>query len=134
VLRKHQDTPDDLEHLSEKTVDAFFHVHKNLGSGYPDKVYESALCLELNRRSLSFEKQKIIKIFYPPNIILDPEYRPDLVVEGKIIVELKCVETVLPVHQAQLYSYMKMMGLPLGFLVNFNVSLITDGIRRQHMK
>lgn len=134
MLRKYQDIPDDLELLSEKAVDAFFHVHKNLGPGYPEKVYESALCLELGKRSLSFERQKAIRIIYPPDAVLDPEYRLDLVVEGKIIVEIKCVETILPVHQAQLYAYMKMTCLPLGFLVNFNVPLIKDGIRRQYMK
>lgn len=134
MLRKYQDIPDDLELLSEKAVDAFFHVHKNLGPGYPEKVYESALCLELGKRSLSFERQKAIRIIYPPDTVLDPEYRLDLVVEEKIIVEIKCVETILPVHQAQLYAYMKMTRLPLGFLVNFNVPLIKDGIRRQYMK
>ncbi len=134
MLNKYKDLPDDLDVLAEKTVDAVFHVHKNLGPGYPEKVYEFALCLELEKRDLSFEQQKIIKVVYPPDIILDPEYRLDLVIEDEIILELKCVDTILPVHQAQLYSYMKMAGFRLGFLVNFNVPLIKDGIRRQCMK
>lgn len=134
MLNKFQDLSDDLEALAEKVVDSIFHVHKNLGPGYPERVYESALCIELVRRGLGFEKQKIIKIVYPPDIILDPEYRLDLVIEDKIVLELKCVETILPVHQAQLYSYMKMSGVALGFLVNFNVPLIKEGIRRQYIK
>lgn len=134
MLNKYKDLPDDLDALAEKTVDAVFHVHKNLGPGYPERVYEAALCLELEKRNFSFDRQKIIRVVYPPNIILDPEYRLDLVIEDKIIVELKCVDAILPVHQAQLYSYMKMADIRLGFLVNFNVSLIKDGIRRQCIK
>jgi len=134
VLRKYDDLANDLDALAEKTVDAVFHVHRNLGPGYPERVYESALCLELQKRNLSFEKQKIIKVIYPPNIVLDPEYRLDLVVENQIILELKCVEKIMPVHQAQLYSYMKMADISLGLLVNFNVPLIKDGIKRQCIK
>lgn len=134
VLLKYKDLPDDLDALAEKVVDAVFHVHKNLGPGYPEKIYESALCLELDKRELSFEKQKVIKVVYPLNIVLDPEYRLDLIVEEKLILELKCVDTVLPVHQAQLYSYMRMARIPLGFLINFNVPLIKDGIKRQCLK
>lgn len=134
VLNKYKDLPDDLDALAEKTVDAVFHVHKNLGPGYPERIYESALCLELGKRNLAFERQKIIKVIYPPDIVLDPEYRLDLVLEDKVIVEIKCVDAVLPVHQAQLYSYMKMTGIHLGLLVNFNVPLIKDGIKRLCVK
>lgn len=134
MLTKYQDLASALDLLAEKTVDSVFHVHKNLGPGYPERVYESAVCLELQKRSISFEKQKTIKVIYPPDIILDPEYRLDLVVENQIILELKCVDQILPVHQAQLYSYMKMAKLNLGFLINFNVPLIKDGIKRQHIK
>ena len=134
MLNKHSDLTDDAEVLAKDVVDCFFSVHKNLGPGYPERIYESALCYELEKRSLSFEKQKIIKVIYPPNIVLDPEYRLDIVVEDQIILELKCVEKILPVHQAQLYSYMKMSDVQLGFLVNFNVPLIKDGIKRQVIK
>ncbi len=134
MLRKYQDIALNLDALAEKTVDAIFHVHKNLGAGYPERIYEAALGLELEKRHLSFERQKLIKVIYPPNVILDPEYRLDLVVENKIILELKCVEKISPVHQAQLYSYMKMASISLGFLVNFNVPLIKDGIKRQYIK
>ena len=134
MLVKHKDNPADLEELAEKIVDCIFQVHKNLGPGYPERVYEAALCIELEKKALSFEKQKIIKVMYPPNIVLDPEYRLDLVIEESVILELKCVEAILPVHQAQLYSYMRMSRIGLGFLVNFNVPLIKDGIKRQYMK
>ncbi len=133
MLAQYKDVSTDLDILAEKTVDSVFHVHKNLGPGYPERVYESALCHELKKRELIFEKQKAIKIIHPPDIILDPEYRLDLVIEGRIILELKCVEKLLPVHQAQLYSYMKMSNITLRFLVNFNVPLIKDGIKRQYL-
>ena len=80
----YNDLSDDLNLLSEKVVDAVFHVHKNLGAGYPERVYESALTIDLEKRQLTFEKQKILKVIYPPNIVLDPEYRLDLVVEDGI--------------------------------------------------
>jgi len=134
LLKKHADLSDDIEDMAEKVVDAAYHVHKNLGAGFPERVYESALCVELEKRFLQFDKQKIIKVIYPPDIVLDPEYRLDLVVEDEIILELKCVEKILPVHQAQLYSYMRMSGIKLGFLLNFNVPLIKDGIKRQCIK
>lgn len=134
MLKKHADLSDDIEDMAEKVVDAAYHVHKNLGAGFPERVYESALCVELEKRFLQFDKQKIIKVIYPPDIVLDPEYRLDLVVEDEIILELKCVEKILPVHQAQLYSYMRMSGIKLGFLLNFNVPLIKDGIKRQCIK
>lgn len=134
MLRKYQDVANDLDAFAERTVDCIFHVHKNLGPGYPEKIYESAMCLELKKRDLGFEKQKTIKVIYPPDVVLDPEYRLDLVIENSIIIELKCVEKILPIHQAQLYSYMKMANLHLGFLVNFNVPLIKDGIKRQYIK
>lgn len=134
MLKKYQDIDDGVNVVAEKIVDSAFHVHKNLGPGYPERVYESAFCIELEKRGLNFERQKVIKVIYPPDIILDPEYRLDVVVEGCVIVELKCVESILPVHQAQLYSYMKMSDVGLGFLINFNVSLIKDGIKRQCIK
>lgn len=134
MLKKYSDLPEDINSIAEKIVDAVFNVHKNLGAGYPERVYESALCIELGKRDLNFEKQKILKVIYPPDIVLDPEYRLDLVVENQIILELKCVEKILPVHQAQLYSYMKMSEVELGFLINFNVPLIKDGIKRQCIK
>lgn len=134
MLKKYQDLSKDLNNIAEKIVDSVYHVHKNLGAGYPERIYEAALCVELNKRSVSFEKQKILRVIYPPNIVLDPEYRLDLVIENQIILELKCVERILPVHQAQLYSYMKMSNIELGFLINFNVPLIKDGIKRQYIK
>jgi GxxExxY protein len=134
LIYKYQDMPDDINALAQDVVDAIFNVHKNLGPGFPEKVYESGLCHELNKRAIPFQSQKIIKVIYPPDIILDPEYRLDIVINNQIILELKCVENILPVHQAQLYSYMKMANISMGFLVNFNVSLIRDGIKRQVIK
>ncbi len=133
-MKKYDDLPDDINAIAEQVVDSTFHVHKNLGPGYPEKIYEAALCYELRKRCLEFEKQKTIKVTYPPDIILDPEYRLDIVVEDQIILELKCVDKILPVHQAQLYSYMKMSSITLGVLINFNVPLIKDGIKRQCIK
>lgn len=134
MLKKYNDLPQSLNDLATKTVDAIFQVYKNLGPGYPERIYEAALSHELGQRDITFDKQKIIKVVYPPNILLDPDYRLDLVIEDQIILELKCVETLLPVHEAQLLSYMRMAQMELGFLVNFNVPLIKQGIKRHCIK
>jgi GxxExxY protein len=134
VLKKHNDLDEYSESLARDVVDCVFQVHKNLGPGYPERIYEAAVVCELDKKSLRYEKQKTIKVLYPPNIILDPEYRLDLVVEATIVIELKCVEKILPVHEAQLLSYMRMASIPMGFVINFNVPLIKDGIKRHVLR
>ncbi len=129
ALKKYNDTPADLNALSGQVVDCIFQVHRNLGAGYLEKIYEDCLCLEMKERGIAFSRQFPINVVYKGNVV-ESEFRLDLVVENKIVLELKAVEKILPVHEAQIFSYLKMAGLPLGFLVNFNTPLIKDGIQR----
>jgi GxxExxY protein len=123
-------TRDILEKLATQVVNAAFEVHRELGPGLLESAYEMALCHELNLAGLRFERQKDMPITYK-GIKLDLGYRLDVLVESQILVELKAVEELLPVHEAQLLSYLKQADKPLGFLINFNVPLIRDGIRRR---
>jgi GxxExxY protein len=100
-----------------------------MGAGYLEKVYEDCLCLELQEKGIAFSRQSQINLTYKGNVV-STDFRLDLIVDNQILLELKAVEKIHPVHEAQIYSYLKMTGLPLGFLVNFNVPLIKDGIRR----
>ena len=126
---KHNDMPQELDELSGKVVDSVFAVHKELGPGFLEKIYEDALCYELEQRGISFIRQKSIPVFYK-NQKMPTEYKLDLIVEDQIILELKTVDKILPVHEAQILSYMKQCGTSLGFVVNFNESLIKNGIKR----
>ena len=115
--------------LSNKIIGAAIEVHRVLGPGLLESTYEECLCRELSLNGLSFERQKHLPISYK-GISLDCGYRLDLVVENCVIVELKSIEKLLPIHQAQLLAYLKLMGLKLGLLINFNVPVLKDGIKR----
>jgi GxxExxY protein len=104
-------------------------VHRELGPGLLESAYEACLCHELFQTGLKFERQKVIPISYK-GIKLDAGYRLDLVVEEQVIVEIKAVSEVLPVHEAQLLSYLKQVGGGRGLLINFNVKLLKNGLRR----
>jgi len=123
-------TRDGLEKLATQIVNAAFEVHRELGPGLLESTYEMAFCHELHVAGLRFERQKDMPVAYK-GIKLDLGYRLDVLVEGEILVELKAVEELLPIHEAQLLSYLKHADKPLGFLINFNVPLIRDGIRRR---
>ena len=129
ALKKYMDIPLDIERLSKEIVDSAFQVHKTMGPGLTERIYEDCFVCELRDRNIAFERQKPTKVQYKHHNI-STEYRIDLLIEGKIIVELKTVEQVLPVHRAQVMSYMKLTRVPLGLLINFNVPLIKDGIKR----
>jgi GxxExxY protein len=123
------DLGDELEAKAREIVDAGFHVHRELGPGLLERVYESALVYELTARGLSTERQVQVPLNYK-GIPLEDSLRLDLLVEGSIILEVKAVEAILAVHKAQLMSYLRLSGLRLGFLMNFNVPVFKDGIRR----
>lgn len=129
VLRKYSDVPDQIDLLSKSVVDAVFHVHSNLGAGFLERIYEDCLCLELQERGIAFERQFPISVVYKGHKVTS-DFKVDLVVEKAILLELKAVEKWNPVYDSQIYFHLKMSGIPLGFLINFNVPLIKEGIRR----
>lgn len=122
-------TSPELERVAKLVVDAIFHVHSRLGAGLLESSYSICLFHELTKRGLRVEREVDMPINYD-GIRLEVGYRIDLLVERQIIIEVKAVEQVHPVHKAQLITYLKLSGLQLGFLVNFNVPLIKDGIER----
>ena len=119
----------DLNQLSSKVVGAAIEVHKELGPGLLESTYEECLCHELGIRGLRFDRQVILPIKYKGQE-LDCGYRIDVFVEQSIILELKAVDTVLPIHKAQLLTYLKLSNIQLGLMLNFNVPLMRDGIHR----
>ncbi|MBD2210241.1 GxxExxY protein [Nostoc linckia FACHB-104] len=115
--------------ISGAVVDAAYKVHTTLGPGLLEAVYETVMDFELRRRKLQVKRQVIIPVVYE-DVILDEGFRADLIVEDKVIVELKSVESVHPVHKKQLLTYLRLANKRVGLLINFNVSLIKDGISR----
>jgi len=120
---------EELNALSRKVVDAAFQVHKNLGPGLLESVYEACLCHELKKREIPFQKQASLPIIYD-GLEIEAGLRIDLWIDKKLIVELKAVEHLHDVHQAQLMTYMKLTNTRLGLLINFNVPVIKQGIKR----
>ena len=117
------------ESIAEKIVDAAYTVHKILGPGLLEKVYEVCFCHELSKRGLKYQRQVDIPIVYD-GMIFDEGLRLDVLVEELIICELKAVDEMNPVWEAQILSHLKLTGKRLGFLINFNVPLIKNGIKR----
>jgi GxxExxY protein len=121
--------PAELDRIAKMVVDAAFRVHKTLGPGLLESVYEICLAHEIGKSGLSVERQVALPVIYD-NIRMDAGLRIDLLVEDNLIVELKAVEEMLPVHEAQVLTYLKLTGHRLALLINFNVPLIRDGIKR----
>lgn len=119
----------DINRLSSKVIGSAIEVHKVLGPGLLESSYEECICYELELRGLSFERQKPLALNYK-GLELGTGYRLDVVVEKAIILELKSCDKIEPIHKAQLLTYLKLSGLSLGLLLNFNVTLMRDGIIR----
>ena len=115
--------------LTERVIGACIEIHRALGPGLLESAYEECLCYEPSQAGIRFERQKPLPVHYK-DVKLDCGYRLDLVVEEKIIIELKAVESLLPIHEAQLLTYLKLSGITLGLLVNFNVAMLKQGIKR----
>ena len=115
--------------LTYQIIAAAIEVHKNLGPGLLEAVYRSCLALELESRGLKYKKEVAIPLLYK-NKKIDHCFRLDFLVEDKIILELKSIETMLPVHKAQLLTYLRLARQPIGLLINFNVSVLKAGIHR----
>jgi GxxExxY protein len=115
--------------VTSRVIGACIEVHRALGPGLLESAYEACLCHELSLMSVNFERQRPLPVRYK-ELRLNLAYRLDLVVENVVVVELKAVDLPLPVHQAQLLTYLKLTGLPAGLLVNFNSPTIRTGIKR----
>ena len=115
--------------LTGEIIGAAIEVHRALGPGLLESAYVSCLAYELQLRKLKVEREKPLPIFYK-DVMLDCGYRLDLVVEDRVIVEIKSVNALAPIHEAQLLSYLKMSNYKIGLLINFNVKMLKDGIRR----
>jgi GxxExxY protein len=115
--------------IGKIVVDSAIKVHKTLGPGLLESAYEACLSHELRKRSLNVQTQVGLPLKYD-DVILDVGYRVDILIEGMVILELKAVEKLLPIHEAQILSYLKLSKCKLGFLLNFNVYRMKDGIRR----
>lgn len=122
-------TDSELNTLSGKIIGACIEVHRHLGPGLLESIYLECLCCELDHRGLKYDREVIIPIRYK-ELLLNSRLRADLIVEDTVIVELKSVNEIMPIFEAQLMSYLKLTNLELGLLINFNVALLKDGITR----
>lgn len=129
VSSVHASLPAGSERIAREIVDSAYKVHSALGPGLMESVYEACMCHELKKRGVPFAKQVSLPIVYD-GLRLESGLRLDLLVDNTVVVELKAVEQMLPVFETQLLSYLKLTNMRLGFLINFNVPLIKQGIRR----
>ena len=118
--------PDDGSNI---IIAAALEVHRNLGPGLLESVYEECLCYELETREISFSRQQALPVVYKGKK-LECSYRLDIVVNNNILLELKSVEKLLPIHEAQILTYLKLSGMKTGLLINFNVKLLKNGLKR----
>jgi GxxExxY protein len=118
------------EHTTEAIIGAAIEVHRELGPGLLEAAYEECFCHELHLRSLNFQRQVELPVVYK-GLTLNCGYRLDVMVENAVVVELKAIEQILPIHQAQLLTYLKLTGKKVGLLINFNVAVLKNGIVRR---
>ena len=121
--------PQEIERLATQVIDAAFVIHQELGPGLLEGTYEACLAHELSLRGISYSRQMEIPLKYR-GYNIPVAYRADLLVESKLLVELKATDATTPLHKAQVITYLKLLGLPLGLLVNFNERFIKNGIER----
>lgn len=119
----------DRDPLTEKVIGMAIEVHRNLGPGLLESVYEECLCKELADAGIEFQRQKSVPVVYK-DAPMETGFRADIVVGMELLIEVKAVERILPVHEAQILTYLKFGGFPKGLLVNFNTKLLKDGIKR----
>jgi GxxExxY protein len=117
-----------IDRLAHRVIGAALEVHRTLGPGFVESAYEESLCIELQLRGITFVRQPVVRVEYKGHVV--GEARLDLLVEDELIVELKAVDALMPVHLARLISYLRAMNKNLGLLMNFNVPLLRDGIKR----
>lgn len=120
---------DSVNQVTEAVIGAAIEVHRTLGPGLLESAYEGCLCHELELRRIPFQRQVALPVTYK-GLTLDCGYRVDILVDGKVIVEAKSVESLIPIHQAQTLTYLRLAGWKVGLLINFNVPILKKGIRR----
>jgi GxxExxY protein len=118
-----------LDAITDKIIGAAISVHRVLGPGLLESAYEECLCFELSQMGLKFQRQVPLPVQYK-DVTLDCGYRIDIVVENSVIIEIKAVERLIPVHEAQLLSYLKLSKLRVGLLMNFHVPVLKSGLKR----
>jgi GxxExxY protein len=121
--------PKDVEEMATLAVDAAFSVHKELGPGLLESAYEACFARELELRDVRYQRQLPVPLNYKGRLI-EVGFRADIIFEQRLLIELKAVEGIIPVHQAQVITYLKILQFPLGLLINFNETLIKHGIHR----
>ena len=119
----------EFDELSRKVIGCAIEVHRNLGPGLLESTYRQCLACELSDAGIPFQMEVPLPVRYKETL-LDCGYRIDLLVGGDLIVEIKCVETLLPIHQAQILTYMRLSKIPVGLIINFNVTKLQNGIKR----
>ena len=119
----------DINKLTGKIIGSAIEVHKNLGPGLLESIYEECLCIELSDRGIPYQKQREIEVRYK-NIQLESKYRIDILVDDKVVVELKACDSLLPIHEAQVLTYLRLTNLKVGLLINFNVPILSEGVKR----
>ena len=129
LQKMYQPIPSELDIIGKKIVDSAYFVHKNLGPGLLEKVYEICFCHELTKRGLNYQRQVDIPVIYD-GLIFNEGLRLNVFVENEIICELKALETINPLWDAQVLSHLKLTNKRLGYLINFNVTNIGEGIKR----
>jgi len=130
MKKSYEPIDESTEAIASKAIEAAFRVHRELGPGLLESVYESCLCYELEQLGLAFERQKTVPICYKGQEF-NEAFRVDVMVEGRVILEIKSVTNLLPICEAQLLTYMRLTSCRLGFVLNFNVVQLKDGIVRR---
>ena len=115
--------------LTERIIGSAIEVHRHLGPGLLESAYEECLCYELSMQRIPFERQKPLPLEYK-GIKLDCGYRLDLVVDKRVVLELKCIERIMPIHDAQLITYLRLSKIKTGLIINFYTGVLKDGIKR----
>jgi GxxExxY protein len=115
--------------LTNKIIASAIEVHRNLGPGLLESAYEECFCHELYLQKIPFERQKPLPLEYK-GIKLDCGYRIDVAVDNRVVIELKCVDQIMPVHEAQLLTYLRLSNIKVGLIINFNIGLLKEGIKR----
>jgi GxxExxY protein len=128
MLKTATSLPPDLESLIERTIGSCIEVHRALGPGLLETIYTRAVCIELNRAGISYEREKLIAVNYRDELLC--HQRLDIVVANQIVLEIKSVERLNPVYHAQILNYMRLSKLRAGLHMNFNIPVLKDGLKR----